>query len=85
MAIRVVNIFHFESLIPRVILIYILFEGPLVSNNTLIGVVSASIGCALGYPDLYTNIYEYTEWIKNDMTNNMVDVAFPKNLVEFFN
>lgn len=56
-----------------------------MSNNNLIGVVSASIGCALGYPDLYTNVYEHRLWIKNEITKNMFDNEFPGNLVEFFN
>lgn len=41
--------------------------GPLVADGTLIGVVSSSIGCAMGYPDIYTNLYEYRDWIMEVM------------------
>lgn len=41
--------------------------GPLVSNDTLIGLVSWSIGCARGYPDVYTKVYAYLDWINQNM------------------
>lgn len=40
---------------------------PLVFENTLIGVVSWSVGCAEGLPDIYTNVYSYTHWIMHQM------------------
>lgn len=34
-------------------------------TNKLIGIVSWSIGCARGYPDVYTNVYSYIPWIQH--------------------
>ncbi|KAJ9575982.1 hypothetical protein L9F63_007082 [Diploptera punctata] len=40
--------------------------GPLVSNGKLVGIVSGGIyQCALGYPDIYTNVANFREWIKS--------------------
>lgn len=38
----------------------------LVHDATLIGVVSSSFGCAMGYPDLYTKVYSYNDWITSE-------------------
>lgn len=35
-----------------------------VVDNTLVGIVSSSLGCAKGYPDIHTNIYSYLGWIE---------------------
>lgn len=40
--------------------------GPFVSNKTLIGIVSWSIACAEGHPDVYTRIYPYLDWIRRE-------------------
>lgn len=38
--------------------------GPLVSlNNTLVGLVSWGVPCAYGYPDVYTKVYSFLDWI----------------------
>lgn len=42
--------------------------GPLAFNNTLIGLVSWSVGCSNGYPSIYTRIFPQLEWI-NKVTN----------------
>lgn len=46
--------------------------GPLVAteNNTLIGIISWSIGCAIGYPDIHTNVYHQIEWINDEMLSH---------------
>ncbi|XP_037825610.1 chymotrypsin-1-like [Lucilia sericata] len=38
--------------------------GPLVYNNSLIGIHSWSYPCADGYPDMFTNIWYYRDWIR---------------------
>ncbi|KAF2881835.1 hypothetical protein ILUMI_24336 [Ignelater luminosus] len=37
--------------------------GPLVYNGKQIGIVSWALPCALGYPDVYTRVSSYIEWI----------------------
>lgn len=40
--------------------------GPVVYNNTLIGLTSWGNKCALPqFPGLYTNVSYYSDWIKN--------------------
>lgn len=44
--------------------------GPLVGhNNTLLGIISGSIGCSDGYPDIYTNVFYQRKWINDEMDN----------------
>jgi len=38
-----------------------------VVNNTLVGIVSSSLFCAKGYPDIHTNVYPYLEWIETQV------------------
>lgn len=42
--------------------------GPLISDNKLIGIVSFARICALGYPDGYTRISTYADWIDQVMS-----------------
>lgn len=43
--------------------------GPLVANNTLIGIISWSVGCSRGYPDVHTKIYSHLDWINEKIDN----------------
>lgn len=47
--------------------------GPLIFDGSLVGLASASVGCALGYPEMYTNVYEYHDWIMKNIkvTNSL--------------
>lgn len=37
--------------------------GPLVVNGVQVGIVSWGIPCALGYPDIFTNVKNFLPWI----------------------
>ena len=38
--------------------------GPLVAENkVLIGIISWGVPCSMGYPDVYTRITSYHDWI----------------------
>ena len=37
----------------------------LIWNDTLIGVSTASIDCAKGFPDFYTNVFAFINWIND--------------------
>lgn len=39
--------------------------GPLVCNGEQYGIVSWSIPCAVGVPDVYTNVYYYLDFIES--------------------
>ncbi|XP_011504790.1 PREDICTED: chymotrypsin-1-like [Ceratosolen solmsi marchali] len=41
---------------------------PLVSNGRVVGIVSITIPCAQGIPDLYTRVYSYVDFIRSAMS-----------------
>ncbi|XP_047520905.1 chymotrypsin-2-like isoform X2 [Pieris napi] len=41
--------------------------GPLVNDKKVVGVTSRGIPCARGYPDIFTNVAAYQDWIKSKM------------------
>lgn len=51
--------------------------GPLVSNHTLIGIISWSVGWANNFPDVHTNVYHKLDWIKNEM--KLIEKEYPTN------
>ncbi|XP_055308147.1 chymotrypsin-2-like [Sitodiplosis mosellana] len=48
--------------------------GPLVAKidglDRIIGISSWGIGCGDGYPDVYTNVFAYSDWIEEQMIDN---------------
>lgn len=44
--------------------------GPLVYKGAVAGIVSWGRPCALGYPDVFTRVSEYIDWIDTSMKNN---------------
>ncbi|XP_034951533.1 serine protease 30-like [Chelonus insularis] len=54
--------------------------GPLIANNTVIGIVSLSYDCGAGYPDVYTRVYSYVPWIEEKI-NVLVNGKPPKKIV----
>lgn len=47
--------------------------GALAANNQVIGIASWVIPCGKGYPDVYTKVYAYRDWIQTVMRKSKVD------------
>ncbi|XP_017775824.1 PREDICTED: chymotrypsin-1-like [Nicrophorus vespilloides] len=43
--------------------------GPLVSGGKQIGIVSWGRPCAVGYPDVFTRVYSFLDWINQNISN----------------
>ena len=53
--------------------------GGVVVNNTLVGIVSSSKGCAAGFPDVHTNVYSFLAWI-DQMSLDVKKTKVEKNI-----
>lgn len=45
--------------------------GPLIANNKIIGISSFARICALGYPDGFTRVSKYVDWINQVMEQEL--------------
>ncbi|CAB3257314.1 unnamed protein product [Arctia plantaginis] len=43
--------------------------GPLVEGNTVVGIVSWGMPCARGYPDVYSRVYSFKNWIEEQISS----------------
>ncbi|XP_015113983.1 chymotrypsin-2-like [Diachasma alloeum] len=41
--------------------------GPLTSDGVLVGLVSFGYPCAFGYPDVFTRVWTFMDWVKENM------------------
>lgn len=44
--------------------------GPLIKGQEVIGIVSGGIPCALGYPDVYSNVFYQVEAVKKKLKDD---------------
>ncbi|XP_072935174.1 chymotrypsin-2-like [Epargyreus clarus] len=47
--------------------------GPLVENGKVVGVVSWGVPCARGYPDVYSRVYAFKDWIQSKINSTDTD------------
>ncbi|XP_052754637.1 chymotrypsin-2-like [Galleria mellonella] len=43
--------------------------GPLVEDGKIVGIVSWGMPCARGYPDVYTRVYSFKDWILENISD----------------
>lgn len=43
--------------------------GPLVVNNTVVGITSWVRPCGRGYPDVYTRVSSFVDWIEEHIND----------------
>lgn len=46
--------------------------GPLVVNNEVVGISSWVMPCGIGYPDVYTRVASYADWIEEHTNDDDV-------------
>lgn len=42
--------------------------GPLAENGKVVGIVSWGMPCARGYPDVYTRVFSFKNWIEEKIS-----------------
>ncbi|XP_045510196.1 chymotrypsin-2-like [Colias croceus] len=52
--------------------------GPLVENSRVVGIVSWGMPCARGYPDVYTRVYSFLDWIQDNIADDEPEEATTK-------
>ncbi|CAH0600780.1 unnamed protein product [Chrysodeixis includens] len=55
--------------------------GPLVSGKNIVGIVSWGMPCAKGYPDVYTRVYSFKDWILKTIEENDYEYPAPQRIV----
>ncbi|XP_016955852.1 chymotrypsin-2 isoform X2 [Drosophila biarmipes] len=57
---------------------------PLIHENTVYGLVSFLVGCGIGKPSVYTDIYASLEWIEGKIVSNRGSIPYVPVKLEYF-
>ncbi|XP_057320830.1 chymotrypsin-2-like isoform X1 [Microplitis mediator] len=59
--------------------------GPLTDNGILIGIVSYGLPCAIGFPDVYTRVFHYRDWINQTIAaaNKLYNNNLEKLIIDY--